>query len=72
MFNIQEIRAGDEEVTEGKKVENYYYQVSDLVGKGNFSQVFKGIDKITHKPVAIKVVKNSSLTSTVAMQLLKN
>lgn len=29
---------------ETKKIENYIYNLKDQVGKGNFSEVFKGID----------------------------
>jgi serine/threonine protein kinase len=42
------------------------------VGEGNFSQVYRGVDQITGKYVAIKVVKKSSITSKVAEQLLRN
>jgi serine/threonine protein kinase len=55
-----------------KKVEQYYYQPNEVVGKGNFSHVYRGIDKNNNRAVAIKVIKNSSLTSTVSIQLLKN
>lgn len=43
-----------------------------MVGKGNFSEVYRGIDQNTAKPVAIKVIKLNSFTSTVAEQLLQN
>lgn len=51
---------------ESKKIQNYYYSHSDKVGEGNFSQVFKGIDKNTGINVAIKVIKYSSLTTKIA------
>lgn len=57
---------------QGKKIANYYYNFSDMVGKGNFSEVYRGIDQNTAKPVAIKVIKLNSFTSTVAEQLLQN
>lgn len=62
----------EESLENGKKIDNYYYNLSDRVGKGNFSEVFRGVDKNNGRPVAIKVVKFSSFTSTVAEQLLKN
>lgn len=42
------------------------------MGEGNFSQVFKGVDRNTGANVAVKVIKYASLTSKVAQQLLKN
>lgn len=62
----------EESLENGKKIDNYYYNLSDRVGKGNFSEVFRGVDRNSGRPVAIKVVKFSSFTSTVAEQLLKN
>lgn len=55
-----------------KKIENYYYCMSDEVGQGNFSQVFRGIDQATGIPVAVKVIKFASLTNKVAKQLVLN
>ena len=55
-----------------KKIENYYYCMSDEVGQGNFSQVFRGIDQTTGIPVAVKVIRFASLTNKVAKQLVLN
>ncbi|KAG1232070.1 hypothetical protein G6F68_019150 [Rhizopus microsporus] len=33
-----------------------YYIKQERIGKGSFGEVFKGIDKRTNKPVAIKVI----------------
>ena len=36
-------------------IENYSYGLSDQIGKGFSSKVFKGRDETTHEPVAVKV-----------------
>ena len=53
-----------------KKIQDYVFAFYDKVGKGNFSQVFKGIHEPSRilsltieKHVAIKVVELSSLNS---------
>jgi len=61
-----------EERDDFKKIENYYYCMSNQVGQGNFSQVFRGIDQTTGIPVAVKVIKFASLTNRVAKQLVLN
>lgn len=55
-----------------KKIENYYYCLSQQLGQGNFSQVFRGIDQSTGVPVAVKVIKLASLTNKIAKQLVLN
>jgi serine/threonine protein kinase len=71
-LGINDNRQEDDGLENGKKIDNYYYNFNDVIGKGNFSQVFRGFDHTTNKYVAIKVVNFSSFTSTVAEQLLKN
>lgn len=55
-----------------KKIENYYYCLSGLLGQGNFSQVFRGIDQSTGVEVAVKVIKLASITNKVAKRLILN
>jgi hypothetical protein len=31
----------------GKKIKNYVYHYSDLIGKGNFARVYRGINTAT-------------------------
>jgi serine/threonine protein kinase len=62
----------EESHEESKKIENYYYNQSDKVGEGNFSQVYRGRDRDRGMNVAIKVIKYSSLTTKIAEELLKN
>jgi hypothetical protein len=38
----------------GKKIKNFIYQYSDLIGKGNFARVYKGLKLNTRKPYIIK------------------
>lgn len=61
-----------EPLGETKKIENYIYRLSSQVGVGNFSNVFKGIDQNNGLPVAIKVIKYTSITSKISEILLKN
>ena len=33
----------------GKKIKNFIYQYSDIIGKGNFAKVYKGLNLNTRK-----------------------
>lgn len=55
-----------------KKIQNYLFRSYDKIGEGNFSKVYKGIDRKSGNNVAIKVIKYSTLTSKIAEDLLKN
>lgn len=33
-----------------KKIQNYIFKFSDMIGKGNFSKVYKAHNEITSKP----------------------
>jgi hypothetical protein len=46
-----------------KKIENYSYGLSDVIGKGYSSQVFKGRNDSNNDSVAVKVID---------MRMLKN
>lgn len=45
-----------------KTIDNYNYNINDLIGKGSFSSVYLGKSIITGETVAIKVINLSSLT----------
>ena len=34
----------------GKKIKNYVYHYSDLIGKGNFARVYRGLNTSTRTP----------------------
>jgi serine/threonine protein kinase len=40
-----------------KKIDNYYLDQSDVLGKGAYSVVYKGVNIQNNNPVAIKTVK---------------
>ena len=44
-----------------KRIGNYCFNLEDVIGKGNFSTVYKGRHQITREIVAIKVIELSSL-----------
>lgn len=40
-----------------KKIRNYNFKLSDVVGRGAFSTVYKGYEESTEELVAIKVIE---------------
>lgn len=34
----------------GKKIKNYVYHYCDLIGKGNFARVYRGLNTFTRTP----------------------
>ena len=53
-----------------KKIEDYSYGLTDLIGKGYSSSVFRGINEKTRQQVAIKVIDLRSLKDRNAKQML--
>lgn len=53
-----------------KKLEHYSYLLTDIIGKGYSSQVFKGRNDISNESVAIKVINMAMLKSDVHQSLL--
>lgn len=53
-----------------KKLEHYSYLLTDAIGKGYSSQVFRGRNDLTNEQVAIKVINMSMLKSEVHQALL--
>jgi len=39
-----------------KKVSNYYIDMNDVLGKGQYSTVYKGVDSNNGKPIAVKII----------------
>lgn len=54
-----------------KKIGSYLFRYSDVLGSGNFSTVYSGVDENTGRQVAVKVVRMSSLKSKTALKLLE-
>jgi hypothetical protein len=38
-----------------KEIQDYVYQLHDSIGQGSYNKVFRGYNKNTKEPVAIKV-----------------
>ncbi|CAD8055361.1 unnamed protein product [Paramecium sonneborni] len=55
-----------------KSISNYTYALSDLIGSGYSSKVYKGINTITNQVVAIKVISMQQLNTPISKSLLKN
>ena len=55
-----------------KKLEHYSYLLTDAIGKGYSSQVFRGRNDLTNEQVAIKVINMSMLKSEVHQALLSS
>lgn len=36
-----------------KKIDNYVFRFDDLLGQGNFSKVYKGVNEITSKNIVM-------------------
>lgn len=53
-----------------KKIGSYLFRYSDVLGSGNFSTVYSGVDENTGRQVAVKVVRLNSLKSKTALKLL--
>jgi serine/threonine-protein kinase ULK2 len=53
-------------------IENYSYGLSDEIGKGFSSKVFKGKNETTQETVAVKVIDMQMLKSPVHLQLLQS
>lgn len=60
-----------------KKIQNYVFNMNEVLGKGNFSKVYRAVNEITSKLyvnaddiVAIKVVELSSIKTPALVQLL--
>lgn len=47
--------SGNKNIT--KKVQNYYFNLNDVLGRGSFSTVYKGIQEKTEDVVAVKVIE---------------
>lgn len=60
-----------------KKIQNYIFNMNEVLGKGNFSKVYRAINEVTStrwlipdEVVAIKVVELSSIKTPALVQLL--
>lgn len=42
-----------QQLFETKKIQNYVFNSGDLLGKGNFSKVYRGTHELTGKPSII-------------------
>ena len=54
-----------------KKIASYLFRYSNVLGCGNFSTVYSGVDENTGRQIAVKVVQISSLKSKTALKLLE-
>lgn len=41
---------------QAKKISKYIFYYGDIIRKGKFSSVYRGIDTTTEKPVAVKMI----------------
>lgn len=46
-----------------KEIGQYIYNLNDVLGKGEFSTVYKGYDSTTREAVAIKIIDRKSITN---------
>lgn len=60
-----------------KKIQNYVFNMNEVLGKGNFSKVYRAVNEITSNDaliadevVAIKVVELQSIKTPALVQLL--
>ena len=53
-----------------KKIQNYFFKLDDLLGRGNFSCVYRGFHEYTKEIVAIKVVEMIRVHSQILKDLL--
>ena len=57
-------------VAQAKKINKYIFYYGDLIRKGKFSSVYRGIDTTTNKPVAVKMINMSKYTESNLLNLL--
>ncbi|CAD8128605.1 unnamed protein product [Paramecium sonneborni] len=55
-----------------KIINDFEYYLEDCLGSGEYSSVFKGLDRRSGQEVAIKVIENSKLNSNFSRQMLSN
>ncbi|CAD8104676.1 unnamed protein product [Paramecium sonneborni] len=55
-----------------KIINDFEYHLKDCLGQGEYSSVFKGLDRRSGQEVAIKVIENSRLNSNFSRQMLSN
>ncbi len=53
-----------------KKIENYMFNLSEKIGEGSFSQVFRGTDITRNSTVAVKKIRIGEIKSKIARRLL--
>lgn len=53
-----------------KKIENYMFNLSDKLGEGSFSQVYRGVNLLTNHAVAVKKIRIGDIKSKIARRLL--
>jgi serine/threonine protein kinase len=55
-----------------KRIDHYSYKLSDRIGKGYSSQVYRGRDDRSNEPVALKVIDLKGLRDGVAREMLES
>ena len=53
-----------------KKIQNYYFRLDDILGKGSFSTVYRGVEEQTQEVVAVKVIELNRIQSPTLLELL--
>ena len=53
-----------------KKIENYIFDLTEKIGEGSFSTVYKGSTLDRNLPVAVKKVRIKGVKSKIAKRLL--
>ena len=53
-----------------KKIENYSYSLNDIIGRGQNSVIFKGINEQTNELVILKVIEQKKINTKGEKQLL--
>ena len=55
-----------------KKVENYLINLNEVLGKGNFSVVYRAVNTLNNEPVAVKVIDLNSMRTSALRDLLQS
>ena len=59
-------------MSETKRIEKYSFQVTNVIGTGAFSKVYKGTNDQTKEVVAIKVIEMATIKNQTFVNLLQN
>ena len=53
-----------------KQIQNYKFNLHDIIGRGSYGTVYKGLNVDSNQPVALKVIDKKTLSNDLTWQLI--